>query len=495
MGGILTLQGAGAAGTILPPDRISANLIRWGDPRLMSLGTLASYTDRSGQGNAFTASGAQRPTVIGPGINGRQSLQWDGANTFISCAALGAALSGSGVPFTFGVVAQLAALPSAGVHNCLFIAANSGGAESAVPTHDLFYYTEGYNLNSDRRDNSGLIVSSDGYTIDTSPHVIIYDFDGTTGNIYVDGTLTGSFNQFTGAFTVDNFAYGAHARTGVNDSFFNGLWGEDVLYSPNLGATKVQQLQTYLAGQWGLSGQNYPWSPYLLGGVQAWLSELSMNVPADNATVTRWSTRVVGASQYDFTDNGTGNIKYHAAGMNGMGCCQLDGTNYWIKDAIASTYLSGSNKPFTVAGAFQATDLANSGEWFAAGRGASNTPLHRVQIANVAGGNTYVIDRRDDSNSLKEQTAGTPDTNLHTMIHSFDGSNVTLILDGVTLLNGADLSTGSVTLDRFTLGAFRRTSTSENFVGKLGEFIFANQATTGGDLTSLKNYLKRWGVG
>ena len=44
MGGILTLQGAGAAGKVLPPDQISANLIRWGDPRLMSPGTLASHT-------------------------------------------------------------------------------------------------------------------------------------------------------------------------------------------------------------------------------------------------------------------------------------------------------------------------------------------------------------------------------------------------------------------------------------------------------------------
>ena len=169
-------------------------LIRWGKADSLGLANndpVASYTDSSGTGNHFIASGAVRPTFKTNVQNSLAAILFDGTQNYLTRDALGATLSGTNTPFTFFWCGQHVTL--AALHQCFFICANITG--SSTPTHDLFWRHEGYNWWCDRRDDAALIKRVQGFEPDTNWHTLIYTFDGTTGIMYVDGISMASRNQ------------------------------------------------------------------------------------------------------------------------------------------------------------------------------------------------------------------------------------------------------------------------------------------------------------
>lgn len=265
----MLLLGAGLSG-LSSPAQLSG-LVRWGKPDTLGLtdGTLVtSYTDLSGAGHHFVASGTS-PTYKVNVVNGLGAILYNGSTTWMSCDALGAVFSGTNVPFTwFGVVKHTQVpiainLANPG-HQCYWILAE---LVASGQTHDLFVRTESYSRWSDRRNDAATTELSFGMGdfLDLGWHRFIFTFDGTLSTMYADGIIASAWPQNSGQLTLDILTYGAHRRpaNGI-DSFMFAYMAEEGWYTNALSAGNVALLDAYLARRYGLTGTTIPWDPWQL---------------------------------------------------------------------------------------------------------------------------------------------------------------------------------------------------------------------------------------
>ena len=463
----------------LPSD--ITGLIRWGKADSLSLSNndpVDSYTDESGNGNHFVGSGTTRPLFKTAAQNGRAAVLFDGVDDFLTRDALAATFSGTGTPFTFFWAGKHSSLGNA--HQCFFIAANITGSNQ--PTHDLFFQSETYQWWCDRRTDASVIKSLQAYEPDTNWHTLIFTYDGTTGILYVDGRqMTSNPLPGAGAMTVNSFTYASHRRSDGNDSYFNGYWGEDGIYDAAINSAQVTDLHAYLKERWATAGSPPSWIPSDLGTtLKRWATHKTWNFIANNAAATTWWNRIKPDETIgNLTTTGT----FKTAIVAGKDAIQLNGTSNAISDSTVSAFVSGTSKAWTIFGVFQPTSIGVARCPFGFGA-VSTTPLHRLQM-NAA--NQWRADRRNDANTLFTQLTGTVTTAVHSFVYSFDGTNVTLWIDGAVVFNNLSLGTGAATVTTCQWGAFRST---EWMVGYYVECGFTDTATTGTNLTNLVNYLE-----
>ena len=457
-----------------------AGLVRWGKADSLSLSSndpVSSYTDQSGVGNHFVSTLTERPTFKTGVQNGLAAVQFDGSNDFLTCDGLAPTFSGTAKPFTFFWAGAHSALSVD--QQCFFIAANITG--TATPTHDLFYSGEGYIWWSDRRNDAATIQRAQGFECDTAWHTLIYSYDGSLHKIYVDGRLMMSAPAPGGAMTVNSFTYGSHRRSDGNVGFFNGYWGEDGIYNSALNSTQVGDLHTYLQGRWNTTATAPAYAPTDLGSTLVnWATPKTWRGLTNNAAATVWwnrSPRGTGSASWSVT--GT----YKTAVVNGKDALLMNGTSNIISDTGMAAVASGTSKAFTLFGVFKPTSFATDSHVFGFG-GSTSTPVHRLMM--TSGTPTYRLDRRNNANTLTTAIAGTPTTNVHWFIYSYDGSLATLVVDGVTVHSAVSLGSGAITLTTMQFGSFRST---EWMAGYFVEVGVCDTATSGSRLTDLGAYL------
>lgn len=486
------------------PSSISG-LVRWGKADSLGLSNntpVSSFTDSSGSGNHFIGSGTARPTFLTGIQNGLAAIQWNGTGNVLTCDGLSSTFSGTNTPFTFFWAGAFGTLTV--THQCLFIIANITGSQN--PTQDLFYRAESFNIDADRRDDTGATeFHVMGFNPDTNWHTVILTFDGTNSKLYVDGVLVNLSNNAVGTLTMNSMSIGAHRRVDATSAFFAGYWGEDGFYTSALSGTStigaaapagtdVYNTHNYLITKWATSSPTTAWIPYNLGAsLVGWFRDDSWGFIANNAANPTWNSKSFEtvANEIDLTGNGT----YKTGLLNSKAGIQLDGVSgVYLNDSFASV-ATGISAPFTVFGTFQATSLSSASEVFGFGNSGGTTQLHRLQLAT--GPNQYRIDRRGNAAVLVTAgPSGTADTSAHSFIHSYDGSNVTLVIDGVKIFNAASLSTGANTLNEFAIGAFRRSGGQTEFMtGNFLECGIVNTNLSAAQITSLAQYQHNyWGT-
>lgn len=166
------------------------------------------------------------------------------------------------------------------------------------------------------------------------------------------------------------------------------------------------------------------------------------------------------------------------------------GAEHLIIDTAAAT-LGGEDTPFVWMNVLASiTNFGGTYVWNCVGRD-STSEYHFLGSASPSG--NVRVDR-DDAGTTATTIEGTPASSLATAyiyIMRFNGTTVDVWRNGVKLtgLDGAALNKTSLTLNKYTIGAFRRTTVSNHAIFELAEHALFTPVPT---LTKLDQLQKQW---
>jgi hypothetical protein len=200
---------------------------------------------------------------------------------------------------------------------------------------------------------------------------------------------------------------------------------------------------------------------------------------------------------HDFTQaTGAKQPLYKANIANGLGMLLYDGSDDWMAcDPLGAVIGSGPNAPFTFGIVFKFATVTQAGNnhqgifILASISGGSSPPTHDLFFRTES--NNFDSDHRDDQGFEVSGMAGwTPDTNVHTLIYVFDGTNGTFYIDGVADGTIGQTVTGTYTLvNGFTEGAHRRVDgVTAPFSGYFGEDVIYTTGLSSANVALLNNY-------
>lgn len=223
---MLLLHGGGA---VEPAD--FGTLAAWFDPRFEithsgDLTAVTDWNDHSGAARDGTIVGA--PTYEATGWNGKPSVSCDGTDDGIVCASLGAVFAGSDIPFYVVCAMQCTSLPGA-LEKPLAL----GVTGSAAQVHAIEWINATNNWGLKRNDAAtNKFHTGTNNSLDTSRHVISFQFTGTLGTLTEDGASVGLDNKDldVGSITFNSFSLGFW-RASTDKEWANVRFGPVLVYS------------------------------------------------------------------------------------------------------------------------------------------------------------------------------------------------------------------------------------------------------------------------
>lgn len=241
-------------------------------------------------------------------------------------------------------------------------------------------------------------------------------------------------------------------------------------------------LNRRLVGASGFNPANYG-----AGTLKAWFKADSLSL-SDGAAVSTW---------LDSSSNGNhataGTAPTFKMGIqNGKPGVLFVGASsqFLTADGLASVQ-NGTDLPFSAFIALRQVTTAGTQAHCHWGRAASNTSTQYVAQT----GTSYLSQRRDDASTLANQVGGTIGT--VTVIDSwvFPGTTMSLWENGTSIIAAGAQDVGAITIDRFSLGAFRGSSNTSFFDGYLFEVIIYASAVSTADRQIIERALgAKWGV-
>lgn len=190
---------------------------------------------------------------------------------------------------------------------------------------------------------------------------------------------------------------------------------------------------------------------------------------ADGEVVGQLPDQLTGGTH--FTGAGATRPTLDADGINSTPCLVFTGAHWLAADAIA-TALSGTDVAFSLAFYGALADLLADYVFIGAGKTDNAQPiiLQDFQLSTVK----FRHFRRSNSGSADsvEKLLSAADTSIHLFAISYTGTALTLRIDGAVYLDNVALDlVGALTLNTFTLGALRRSTTSAYLKGKIGDVV------------------------
>lgn len=196
------------------------------------LGSVASWTDKSGNGRHATQIGAGFQPICAANLQaGKNGLQFSRASGTYLTSTFGFTTSSN---CTIFLVAKLTTLTSAGTNDLLFDGIDVSNRQALVVSDSLGKFTWGSN------------TATAGATSDTNIHIHTMQ-GGTTGQYRIDGTAQ---------FTNTNVGTQGVAGLTINSRYTVGnkanvYMFELIYYNYKLSASKIVYIERYLANCWG----------------------------------------------------------------------------------------------------------------------------------------------------------------------------------------------------------------------------------------------------
>lgn len=188
-------------------------------------------------------------TGFGSVINGNNGILFDGiADQYASDQYAVDFLSGIDQVFTQAGVFH--ANTNVGI-NTLFGCGSSGDIR---PLHKLKLNALGGSpYEVFRRDDLGVLVASNGGSVDTTAHSFVYKFLGTVDTLIVDGANVWTNQPLNvGTMSVDLFTIGADRRMGITIDRFSGYMIEQIGCNIDVVGADLTSLVAYLRGRSGV---------------------------------------------------------------------------------------------------------------------------------------------------------------------------------------------------------------------------------------------------
>lgn len=179
--------------------------------------------------------------------------------------------------------------------------------------------------------------------------------------------------------------------------------------------------------------------------------------------------------------------------MAGKNVLTFDGTNDYLScNALASVF-TGNDTPVSVFAVHKPTNTSPIGPTiWSAGNSANSVGLFMHD--NSTNFNASRIVKRDNASAaVFASTAVIPANTPTIMSMSCAGTTLKAWKNGTLFYNGA-FNVGTVTFDRFTIGA-RPNPPDYFYVGDIAEIIIYNRALSDSEVASIEDYLgNKWGI-
>jgi hypothetical protein len=191
---------------------------------------------------ALQATGGSRPLYQASIQNGLPMLLFDGADDALLLDALSTYYTGTDQPFAAFFVAK--AVDNTGTRR-LF---GMGRSTNVAPFHSVDSAAHFGQQRRDDANTSANIVTTD--LPNTTCHVVVAWFDGTYGEVEVDGVVVANGAMNVGAATLDRVTLGGLVRNAGLENPYSGYIGEVILYKGLLFAGDRIGIRNYLVQQW-----------------------------------------------------------------------------------------------------------------------------------------------------------------------------------------------------------------------------------------------------
>jgi hypothetical protein len=367
---------------------------------------VATWNDKSGNGNTATSLGTANPVLTQNLINGRQAISFPNTGTTPSPTYFfDGPISLTGESITYFVVCVPSSVSvMAGSPRILSLAATG-----AVDYTSALYLVALYQVNTAfgaYRNNSGNVLVAV-----TSNTPYIFSAIAVNGNVAMyqnGGTVTNIPTGAGASFAVSRFRLANEMNPAIN--LFNGNIGEVIIYNRTLTTSERQQVEGYLAWKWGIQVNlpiSHPYkntsavfvtqpttlavlganpynstfefkyfNPRNISGLQIWFDGGDPlgtgRAPSNGTTVSTWVDKSGNARNAP----ATGTPTYSAQILNGIGAPLLNGsTSYFITPSFIpsptgipsifivmrqTSYVSG-NSDFFLASDYRVIDLLGQG--------------------------------------------------------------------------------------------------------------------------------------
>jgi hypothetical protein len=178
--------------------------------------------------------------------------------------------------------------------------------------------------------------------------------------------------------------------------------------------------------------------------------------------------------------------------INGVAALTFDGSDD-VLASISINYFNAADVPFTLFFVAQATAVNVSDFIVTMTKADLTEPVYAFGYNSATA--KWRAFKRDDANASKIIDGGTPDTNPHVFSFICSGTTGTLRVDGVSVATDADFNVGTMSVERFCLGARLVVTALDAFGGKLGEVFMTSSALSLSKARACERYLgKKWGI-
>ena len=464
---------------------------------------MSTWQDKSGQGKTMTAVGSP---VFQGGVNG---ILLNGTSQYFSNAT--PVLTNT---YTIFFVYNKTSTTTGNLYSCYNSSANTGGYTGFFPTEGANYYLV-------RSDTSWASAAS---TIPNNNNNIVsvqYENNIVGGpiSVFYNGSANISSTQ-TGTITYLNFTIGYRSYgSGPFLEYTQGYFYEVVAYSIVLTAPQRQQVESYLAQKWGLTGSlpaGHPglnkiihrnlqttfskkqyftaFSPRQIPGCILWLDAAdASSVTTSGTTVTAITdksaratvlTSPAGFTYPNNTFNGSYPSFYNTSASGG-------------RLGYNTTYSLGSQNTVFIVGQLTSPSVGNQFFDFIDGYASSSRFFLFSSPNNL---NNYVYGTNGSSSGQVNGAITTAQmTSPFFWSVAFDTS--TTISSTLQYVNGTQLvqspSTLGAAISSYTgiIIGQRFTQSSESVVGHICEFIIFNNVLTATQRQQVESYLaQKWGL-
>ena len=222
-------------------DHNGGDLTAWSDDDTVGATGNTDMEDKGSNGYNLTGSGD--PRFKTNQINGRPAIDLDG-NDRLDSNSIGALYDGEDLPWTFIAIAEHDASASLTDLAC--------AGSSSVSDRIEFFRRDGTNDWEMLISDGATTLTRVAGTPDTEKHIISVVYTGTAVSMWVDGSnLIDASNTNTGALSgLNRFMIGAAINAGTYSSYWNGRFGEGMLFDAALTTLKRRRQELRLADMW-----------------------------------------------------------------------------------------------------------------------------------------------------------------------------------------------------------------------------------------------------
>jgi hypothetical protein len=344
------------------------------------------------------------------------------------------------------------------------------------------------------------------FTTNTTQPTRLYSLmRSTTGrNLLLNGTLLTSDANTTLLSSWNGPNLGRSIENNVANYYYNGHMKEILFYTGNMTPFNRQKIEGYLAWKWGLQTQlptNHPFytaapqsnsvfSPRSFSSLQLWLDASDIStVTLTSGRVTAWADK--SGNGYNATTRYNGSNITYGAPINGVS------TLTFVSTSISGTFspsFTGSNTYAFFVGNHETT--TNTYARVLAMGVSGQTDFNNTLYTNAFtrnNGTTQIIAERNSGVNAFVATTVTNTVPFLASAYNIPGSK------GINANGGAITSnagpSGPFNLTNYVIGGATNNTTTELFIGRIGEILVYTQPLSTQDRQTVEGYLAwKWGL-